>query len=177
MRHGKKVNHLSRTHSHRAALLSNLATALIMNKRITTTVAKAKALRVYVEPLLTKAKSDTTHSRRIVFSYLGDKDVIKEVFGDVATKIGTRPGGYTRIIRLGFRPGDNAEMAMIELVDYNENLLGAKKEGGAKKKRTRRAGSGTAAKAAAPAPAAEEAKAEETEAPEATETTEETSAE
>lgn len=161
MRHGKKVNHLGRTHSHRKALLSNLATALITHKRITTTVAKAKALRVYVEPLLTKAKSDTTHSRRVVFSYLQDKEVLKEVFGDVATKIGSRPGGYTRIIRLGFRPGDNAEMALIELVDYNENLLTTKKEGGAKKKRTRRGGSGAAA-----APAAKPAEAPKAEAAE-----------
>jgi large subunit ribosomal protein L17 len=144
MRHGKTVNHLSRTASHRRALLSNMAASLILHKRIKTTVAKAKALKKYVEPLLTKAKNDTTHSRRIVFSYLQNKEVLKELFGGVAEKIGTRPGGYTRIIRLGFRPGDNAEVAMIELVDYNDLLLDGKAEGGAKKKRTRRAGTGAA---------------------------------
>ena len=159
MRHGKKVNHLSRTHSHRAALLSNLAVALLTHKRINTTVAKAKALRGYVEPLLTKSKSDTTHSRRTVFSYLKDKEVLKELFGDIATKIADRPGGYTRIIRLGFRAGDNAEMAMIELVDYNQLLLGDKKAAGGAKKRTRRAG-GTA-KAAPAAKATEAPKAEQ----------------
>ena len=119
MRHGKKVNHLGRTSSHRKALLSNLAVALITHKRIKTTLAKAKSLRIYVEPLLNRAKVDTTHNRRIVFSYLQQKEVITELFGTVAAKIGDRAGGYTRIIRLGERYGDAAEMAMIELVDFN----------------------------------------------------------
>ncbi len=149
MRHGKKVNHLGRTSSHRKALLMNLANALITHKRIKTTVAKAKSLRIYVEPLLNRGKVDTTHNRRIVFSYLQQKEVITELFGPVAAKIGDRAGGYTRIIRLGERYGDAAEMAMIELVDFNELLLGDKKEAGAKKKRTRRSGKG--ADAAAPA--------------------------
>jgi large subunit ribosomal protein L17 len=149
MRHGKKVNHLGRTSSHRKALLMNLANALITHKRIKTTVAKAKSLRIYVEPLLNRGKVDTTHNRRIVFSYLQQKEVITELFGPVAAKIGDRAGGYTRIIRLGERYGDAAEMAMIELVDFNELLLGDKKEAGAKKKRTRRSGKG--ADTAAPA--------------------------
>jgi large subunit ribosomal protein L17 len=120
MRHGKKINHLGRTASHRKALLSNMASSLIVHKRISTTLAKAKALRKYVEPLLTKAKTDSTHSRRVVFSYLQDKESIKELFGGVAEKIATRPGGYTRILKTGNRLGDNAEMCIIELVDYNE---------------------------------------------------------
>src|SRR6476620_6909699 len=120
MRHGKKDNHLGRTHSHRKALLSNLASSLIINKRITTTVAKAKALRKYVEPLITKAKDDTTHSRRTVFSYLQDKESVSTLFGEVASKIAERPGGYTRIIKLAdTRLGDNAEMCLMELVDFN----------------------------------------------------------
>jgi len=123
MRHGKKFNHLSRTAPHRKAMLSNMASSLIQHKRISTTVAKAKALRKYVEPLITKAKDDSTHSRRIVFSYLQNKESITELFGDVAGKVANRPGGYTRIIRTGNRLGDNAEMCIIELVDYNENLL------------------------------------------------------
>ena len=123
MRHGKKHNHLGRTTSHRVAMLSNLAISLITHKRIFTTVAKAKALRVYVEPLITKSKDDTTHSRRVVFSYLQSKDAVSELFRDVSVKIADRPGGYTRIIKVGNRPGDAAEMAMIELVDYNENML------------------------------------------------------
>lgn len=136
MRHGKKVNHLSRTSSHRHALLSNMATSLILNKRITTTVAKAKALRKYVEPLLTKAKDDTTHSRRTVFSYLQNKESVKTLFGEVASKIADRPGGYTRIIKMGdVRLGDNAEMCLIELVDFNTLYT---KEGAAKKTKTRR---------------------------------------
>ena len=122
MRHGKKHNHLGRTTSHRVAMLSNLAISLITHKRIFTTVAKAKALRVYVEPLITKSKDDTTHSRRVVFSYLQSKDAVSELFRDVSVKIADRPGGYTRIIKVGNRPGDAAEMAMIELVDYNDNL-------------------------------------------------------
>jgi large subunit ribosomal protein L17 len=134
MRHGRKINHLGRTASHRSALLSNMASSLIIHKRITTTVAKAKALRKYVEPLLTKAKVDSTHSRRIVFSYLQNKDSVKVLFDEVAQKIASRPGGYTRIIKLGNRQGDNAEMCMMELVDYNTLLLTDSKAG----KRTRR---------------------------------------
>jgi len=137
MRHNKKFNHLGRTASHRSAMLSNMATSLILHKRIATTLAKAKALRVYVEPLLTKAKDDTTHSRRVVFSNLRSKEAIKILFGEISQKIADRPGGYTRILRTGFRLGDNAEMCIIELVDYNENML---KEKAAKKTRTRRAG-------------------------------------
>lgn len=133
MRHGKTINHLGRTASHRNAMLSNMASSLILHKRITTTVAKAKALRKFVEPLLTKAKNDTTHSRRLVFAVLEQKDVLKELFGDVAAKIATRPGGYTRIIKLSeTRLGDNSQMCIIELVDYNETLLEAKTAGEAK---------------------------------------------
>ncbi len=120
MRHGKKNNHLGRTASHRAAMLSNMASSLLLHKRINTTVAKAKALRVYIEPLLTKSKTDSTHSRRIVFSHLQNKEVVTELFREIAPKIANRPGGYTRIIRTGYRLGDNAEMCLIELVDYNE---------------------------------------------------------
>ncbi|MFZ2907406.1 MAG: 50S ribosomal protein L17 [Cyclobacteriaceae bacterium] len=140
MRHGKKVNHLGRTSSHRKALMSNMASSLILEKRITTTVAKAKALRKYVEPLLTKAKSDTTHSRRTVFSYLQNKESVKELFGSVASKISDRPGGYTRIIKMGdVRLGDNAEMCLIELVDFNTLYT---KEGAEKKAKTRRSRKG-----------------------------------
>ncbi len=136
MRHGKKINHLGRKSSHRAALLSNMASSLILNKRITTTVAKAKALRKYVEPLLTKAKDDTTHSRRTVFSYLQNKESVKTLFGEVAGKIADRPGGYTRIIKFGdTRVGDNAEMCLIELVDFNTLYT---KDGAVKKAKTRR---------------------------------------
>lgn len=124
MRHGKKVNHLGRKAGHRNALLSNLACSLILHKRINTTLAKAKALRKYVEPLITKSKNDTTHSRRTVFSYLGNKEVVSELFRDVAPKVASRPGGYTRIIKLGNRLGDNAEMALIELVDFNDIYVG-----------------------------------------------------
>ena len=123
MRHNKKFNHLSRTSEHRAAMLSNMACSLIMHKRISTTTAKAKALRIYVEPLLTKAKEDTTANRRLVFSKLKQKEVVTELFQNVAEKIANRPGGYTRILRTGFRLGDAAEMCIIELVDYNENML------------------------------------------------------
>ena len=137
MRHGKKNNHLGRTASHRSALLSNMASSLIESKRITTTVAKAKALRKYVEPLITKSKEDTTHNRRVVFRYLRDKDASSVLFRDVAPKINNRPGGYTRIIKLNNRLGDNAEMAMIELVDFNELLT---KEKSTKKKSRRRGG-------------------------------------
>ncbi len=141
MRHGDKINNLSRTASHRRALLANLAAQLIQHKRITTTLAKAKALRTYVEPLITKAKDNTTHQRRVVFSYLQDKEAIKELFDVVRLKTEGRPGGYTRIIKLGARHGDNAEVAMIELVDYNEiygNGIGEQKDTA---KKTRRAGS------------------------------------
>ena len=134
MRHGKKFNHLSRTSSHRHAMLANMANSLIMHKRITTTTAKAKALRVYVEPLITKSKTDNTHSRRVVFSYLQNNYAVSELFREISNKVMDRPGGYTRIIKIGNRPGDNAEMSIIELVDYNELLLNAKEE----KKTTRR---------------------------------------
>jgi large subunit ribosomal protein L17 len=164
MRHGKKVNHLGRTHSHRSALLSNMATSLLLHKRIRTTVAKAKALRVYVEPLITRSKNDTTHNRRIAFSYLQSKEAIKELFEAVSDKVASRPGGYTRIIRLANRAGDNAEMAMIELVDFNTVYVNgdASKADGATKKRSRRGGGAKkteTAKVAAPkeeAPKAEE---------------------
>jgi large subunit ribosomal protein L17 len=154
MRHGNKINHLGRTTSHRKAMLANMATSLILHKRITTTLAKAKVLRGYVEPLLTKAKSDTTHSRRTVFSYLQDKDATSILFREIAEKIANRPGGYTRIIKLENRLGDNAEMAIIELVDYN-TVYGADANAPAKKSTRRRGGS--AAKAKTAAPVAEEA--------------------
>ena len=140
MRHGDKVKNLSRTASHRRALLSNLACQLIEHKKIVTTLAKAKSLRIYVEPLITKAKQNTTHQRRVVFSYLQDKEAIKELFSTVADKVGGRPGGYTRIIKLGARVGDNAETAMIELVDFNEIYGKGKGEAKAAGKKTRRAG-------------------------------------
>jgi len=137
MRHGKKINHLGRTASHRKAMLSNMAASLIKHKRIKTTVAKAKALRKYVEPLLTKSKTDTTHSRRVVFSYLQDKEAAKVLFDEVAAKIAERPGGYTRIIRMEQRAGDNAEMCLMELVDFNELMLQSSQES---KSKTRRSG-------------------------------------
>lgn len=140
MRHGKKDNHLGRTTSHRNALLKNLAISLIEHKRIETTLAKAKELRMFVEPLITKAKNDTTHSRRTVFSYLQDKESIKTLFGEVAEKVANRNGGYTRIIKLGNRQGDNAEVALIELVDYNENLTATTEEKAGKTRRSRRGG-------------------------------------
>ena len=145
MRHGKKFNHLSRQKGHRRAMLANMGTSLIMHKRINTTVAKAKALRVYIEPLLTKGKNDTTASRRMVFSYLQDKTAVSELFREVAPKIADRPGGYTRIIKTGFRKGDGAEMAMIELVDFNE--LYNPNDAGKKTRRSRRGGSKSAAAA------------------------------
>lgn len=145
MRHGKKFNHLSRQKGHRRAMLANMGTSLIMHKRINTTVAKAKALRVYIEPLLTKGKNDTTASRRMVFSYLQDKTAVSELFREVAPKIANRPGGYTRIIKTGFRKGDGAEMAMIELVDFNE--LYNPNDAGKKTRRSRRGGSKSAAAA------------------------------
>ena len=144
MRHGKKFNHLGRTKPHRKAMLSNMACSLIQHKRINTTLAKAKALRGFVEPLITKSKTDNTHSRRVVFSYLNDKYAVSELFREVAPKVADRPGGYTRIIKTGNRLGDNAEMCMMELVDFNE-LYVSEKEGAAKKtRRRRRGGSGKA---------------------------------
>lgn len=165
MRHGKKINHLSRTASHRKALLKNMAIALIEHKRINTTVAKAKALRRYIEPLLTKGKDNTTHSRRVVFSYLQNNGAIKELFDVIGGKIADRPGGYTRIIRLGFREGDGAEMAMIELVDFNDNLQKEAKKSTGRKRRSRRGGGAKKAETTAAAPAeteVAEAPAEET---------------
>ena len=179
MRHGKKFNHLGRTADHRRAMLANMAISLIMHKRITTTLAKAKALKKYVEPLITRSKDDSTNSRRVVFSYLQNKEALKELFGVVAQKVGDRPGGYTRIIKLGSRLGDGADMAFIELVDFDENMLKTPKA----EKKTRRSRKSSAPKAeavaeeapkaaeapveeapkaeeAAEAPAAEEAKAE-----------------
>ena len=156
MRHNKKVNHLGRKSAHRQALLSNMASSLILHKRIFTTVAKAKALRVYVEPLITKAKEDSTHNRRVVFSYLENKEAITELFRNVIVKVGDRPGGYTRILRTGNRLGDNAEMCMMELVDYNENMLGAKEA----KKKVRRSRKKAADTTADAAPAQEEKKEE-----------------
>ena len=167
MRHNKKFNHLGRTASHRSAMLSNMACSLIKHKRITTTVAKAKALKKFVEPLITKAKDDTTNSRRVVFSNLQDKYAVTELFKEISVKIADRPGGYTRIIKTGNRLGDNAEMCFIELVDYNENM--AKEKVAKKATRTRRSKKAAATEAtpaaetAAPvaeAPDAEEAKAE-----------------
>lgn len=154
MRHNRKFNHLSRTASHRAAMLSNMAVSLIMHKRITTTVAKAKALKKYVEPLITKSKQDTTNSRRVVFSYLKDKYAVTELFKEIAVKIADRPGGYTRIIKLGIRKDDATSMCFIELVDYDENMAKTT----AKKTRTRRSKKSAATVSA---PAAEEAQAEE----------------
>ena len=165
MRHNKKFNHLGRTADHRKAMLANLAISLIMHKRITTTVAKAKALKTYVEPLITRSKEDTTNSRRVVFRYLQNKEALKELFGVISAKVADRPGGYTRIIKLGFRQGDAAQMCFIELVDFDENMA----KTATKKKSTRR--SRKSSKAEAPvaeavettpteAPAAEEAKAE-----------------
>lgn len=168
MRHNKKFNHLGRKSAHRKAMLANMASSLILHKRITTTVAKAKALRMYIEPLITKSKQDTTHSRRVVFSYLQDKDAVSELFRDVSPKIMERPGGYTRILKTGNRLGDNAEMCIIELVDYNENMLETKeskkassrrRRGSAKKKATE---ANTAEKAVKAETVVEEPAAEET---------------
>lgn len=164
MRHNKKFNHLGRKAAHRGAMLSNMACSLIKHKRISTTLAKAKALRIYVEPLLTRAKEDTTANRRLVFAELKQKEVVTELFQNVSEKIANRPGGYCRILRTGFRLGDAAEMCIIELVDYNENMLKDAKK--AAKKTTRRAGKKTAKAEeaevveATEAPAAEEPKAE-----------------
>ena len=158
MRHGKKINHFGRTAPHRKAMLSNMACSLIEHKRINTTVAKAKALRVYVEPILTKAKEDTTHNRRIVFSYLQSKEAVTELFRTVAPKIAERNGGYTRIIKTGFRPGDAADTALIELVDFNDIY----NPNEAEKKTTRRSRRSTAKKETAPVAETSEAKVEET---------------
>ncbi len=166
MRHGKTVNHLGRKSAHRAALLMNMANSLIEHKRINTTLAKAKALRKYIEPLITKSKTDSTHSRRTVFAYLKNKEAVTELFREIAPKVATRPGGYSRIIKLGWRPGDNADMCMIELVDFN-TMYGNESAAAATKKRTRRGGAAkkettgatdTATDAAAPAPKAKKAK-------------------
>ena len=151
MRHNKKFNHLGRKAAHRKAMLSNMASSLILHKRIFTTVAKAKALRIYVEPLLTKTKEDTTHSRRIAFSYLQNTYALKELFGDVAAKIADRPGGYTRILKTGYRLGDNAAMCFIELVDYNENMLGEAAKKATKTRRSRKRKSADVVVEAAPA--------------------------
>lgn len=155
MRHRKSFNHLGRTSSHRKAMLSNMAASLILHKRINTTVAKAKALRGYVEPLITKAKDNTTHSRRVVFSYLQDKDAVTELFREVSAKVGDRPGGYTRIIKLGNRLGDNADMAMIELVDFNEILISEKSAKKSKTTRRRRGGKKQTEEKTTPVAAAE----------------------
>ncbi len=154
MRHGKKFNHLSRQASHRKAMLANMACSLIEHKRINTTVAKAKALQKFIEPIITKSKTDSTHSRRVVFSYLRDKHAVTELFRDVSAKVADRPGGYTRILKTGFRLGDNAQMCFIELVDYNENML---KETKKKKSRRRRGGAKKADDAASTTAAVEEA--------------------
>ncbi|MGB0146175.1 MAG: 50S ribosomal protein L17 [Flavobacteriaceae bacterium] len=158
MRHGKKNNHLGRKTAHRKAMLANMACSLIEHKRINTTVAKAKALKQFVEPLVTKSKEDTTHNRRIVFSRLRQKDAVTALFRDVAVKVGDRPGGYTRIIKLGNRLGDNADMALIELVDYNETYNVGKST---KKKSTRRSRRGSGGSTAAAAVATEAVKEEE----------------
>lgn len=166
MRHGKKIKKLSRTHSHRKAMMANMANSLILHKRITTTLPKAKALRTYVEPLITKSKNDTTHSRRVVFSYLNNKETVSILFREISQKVADRPGGYTRVIKLGPRQGDNAEMAFIELVDYNEVYTTSDDT---KKKATRRSRRGgkkksEAATGKAEENTSEEVKTEETEA-------------
>ena len=159
MRHGKKFNHLGRKSAHRKAMLANMASSLIVHKRIHTTLAKAKALRLFVEPLITKSKEDSTHSRRVVFSYLRDKDAVTELYREVATKVADRPGGYTRILRTVNRLGDNADMCFIELVDYNENMLSEPKKA-AKKTRRRKPSAKKTETPAAEAPVVEEKKAE-----------------
>lgn len=178
MRHGKKINHLGRTASHRSAMMSNMASSLITHKRINTTLAKAKSLQRYIEPLITKSKTDDTNNRRVVFKYLQNKETVAELFREVAAKVADRPGGYTRIIKTGFRQGDSAEMAMIELVDFNELYTSAKPE--KKTRRSRRAGGKKEETAVAETPETkEEVKAEEVAAEETVEepkaqTTEET---
>ncbi len=165
MRHGKKFNHLKRKAAHRKALLKNLAIALIEHKRINTTLAKAKALRQYIEPLVTKARTDSFHNRRVVFSYLQDKEAIKELFGVVGPKVGDRPGGYVRVIKTGFRKSDGAEMAMIEFVDFNETYTTGKEEGAgvSRRRRRRRGGRSSSATEAATETAVAEETAEEVE--------------
>jgi large subunit ribosomal protein L17 len=153
MRHNKKINHLGRKTAHRQAMLSNMAASLILHQRIDTTLAKAKALRIYVEPLITKSKDDTTHSRRIVFSYLQNKEAVTELFRNVSSKVGDRPGGYTRILRTGNRLGDNAEMCLMELVDFNEIMLAAKDETKKVKKGRSRRGTSKKTKETAVEPA------------------------
>ena len=160
MRHNKAINHLGRKSGHRKAMLSNMASSLIMHKRITTTVAKAKALKVYVEPLVTKSKEDSTHSRRVVFSYLKDKNAVSELFRVIAPKIADRPGGYLRVLHIGFRQGDAAEMALVEFVDFNEAALASAIKEAKKTTRRSRAKKAEAAPAQEAAPAAEEPKAE-----------------
>lgn len=159
MRHNKAINHLGRKSGHRKALLSNMAVSLILHKRITTTVAKAKALKSYVEPLITKSKDDTTHNRRVVFSYLKSKEAVSELFRVIAPKVADRPGGYTRVLHVGFRQGDAAELALIELVDFNEAALASSAKSA--KKTTRRSRAKKAETAAAEAPAVEAAAAAE----------------
>ena len=174
MRHNKKFNHLSRTASHRAAMLSNMACSLIKHKRITTTLAKAKALKKYVEPLITRSKQDTTNSRRVVFRYLQDKYAVTELFQEISEKVANRPGGYTRIIKTGFRPSDGADMCFIELVDYDENMAKTTKKA-TRTRRSRKSSSAAATATTADAPATEaaaeapaaEAAAESAEAPKA----------
>ena len=155
MRHNKAINHLGRKSGHRKAMLANMATSLILHKRIQTTVAKAKALKMYVEPLITKSKEDTTHSRRMVFSYLKNKEAVTELFRTIAPKIADRPGGYTRVLKTGFRQGDGADMALIELVDFNEAALAAAPKKAAKKTTRRSSKKAVEAAPAAEAPAAE----------------------
>ena len=167
MRHNKAINHLGRQAGHRKALLANMACSLIQHKRITTTVAKAKALKSYVEPLITKSKEDTTHSRRVVFSYLKDKEAVTELFRTIAPKVADRPGGYTRVLHIGFRQGDAAEMALIELVDFNEAALAAADSKKAAAKKTTRRSRAKKAEAAPEAPKAEEATKAEAEEPKA----------
>ncbi len=157
MRHNKKFNHLSRKSAHRNAMLANMTSSLILHKRIVTTLAKAKALRIYAEPIINRAKDDSTASRRVVFSYLQNKEAVKELFQNISQKIADRPGGYTRILKLGNRLGDNAKTCFIELVDYNEAMLAAKQQEGAAKKKTTRRSRRSTKKADAPEAAAPEA--------------------
>lgn len=167
MRHAKSINHLGRTSTHRKAMLANMASSLIKHKRISTTVAKARALRSYVEPLITKSKDDSTHSRRVVFGYLQDKEAVTELFRDISVKVANRPGGYLRILKTGFRLGDNADMCIIELVDYNENLLGAKEAAPAKKTTRRGRTSAKKAETSTEKPATSKPKAKASPAPSA----------
>jgi large subunit ribosomal protein L17 len=180
MRHQRVINHLGRTSSHRKAMLANMASSLILHKRITTTTAKAKALRTYVEPLITKSKEDSTHSRRMVFSYLKDKQAVAELFREISPKIAERPGGYTRILKIGNRIGDNADMCVLELVDYNENMLGgevSKAKTTRRKRTTKKKTDGETEKAPATKKGAAKVKKSEAPAKEATESAEETTKE